>query len=702
MSNKTKVFGLTTLALFVFLAMASGVSATVIFSDDFNDGNLNGWTVVNDPAILSGASWENTGTYAEAKPGFDGFVGTSIIERVIDTSGFESIVIKYDRRIFGGFESSDSFVASYSTDGTTFTPLEVVSNPGEDTTFVTKIFSPSGSSIDNNPNFKLRFACTTNAASEICRIDNVIVEGDAIGVSTPSLTVTQITPLTQDQNGIIRVTNTGSVPLSEVIFTQSGSFSVTFNPPAISNLAVGAHQDITVMATDLGTVGFGGKSVQITATSGSASNSVTMNVGGSFCSVGETGGDLEIRKISIYNRGAGKKEEWKLLDRIEITVEVQNVGDETIDDVIVELGFFDKNGVNQIRDFEFDNEDDEEAEIGRIRSGNRDSITFYMQVPADFEDGVYKLAIKAYSDDVGEDTQCTDTSRDFRQSNIYTEIDIEREDDEGRFIAFDNIRINPVEGTCGDRVVMTFDAYNIGDDQDQVKITLRNTELAIDKSVEIRNGMDEGDKQTISFELDIPQDAQDKFYNLILNAEYDYRSGVYKQRLDSDVIVQYRIIGCGITSGSGGNSDIAVISAKLESEEVIAGGKVTVKATIVNLKSARTMFVVDALGYQSWGILDSISPRTLDLQPGESRDVFLTFVVDDGVTGERSFEVKVEDGLGGSQLREIVLDVGSATSDRASIFDFGGDNALFLWIIGAVNVILVILIIVVAVKVARR
>ena len=178
----SKTFSLFTFSIFALVFALGMISAATIFSDDFNDGNLNGWTVIDNTAT-GGSAWTNTGTYAEAKPGFDSVPGTTILERTISTVGFESIVIIYDRQIGGDFESNDSFTVLWTIDGANFNILEEVSSPGNDTIFSTQTFNLP-SFANDNANFKLIFDCTANAASEFCRVDNVIMEGTA--TTTPT------------------------------------------------------------------------------------------------------------------------------------------------------------------------------------------------------------------------------------------------------------------------------------------------------------------------------------------------------------------------------------------------------------------------------------------------------------------------------------------------------------------------------------
>ncbi|MCX8159286.1 MAG: hypothetical protein N3D20_03325, partial [Candidatus Pacearchaeota archaeon] len=59
------------------------------------------------------------------------------------------------------------------------------SNSANDANYVFKNFSLQ-SSANNNPNFKIRFECTTGAVSEFCRVDNVMINGTAIDNTPPN------------------------------------------------------------------------------------------------------------------------------------------------------------------------------------------------------------------------------------------------------------------------------------------------------------------------------------------------------------------------------------------------------------------------------------------------------------------------------------------------------------------------------------
>lgn len=476
----------------------------------------------------------------------------------------------------------------------------------------------------------------------------------------------------------------------------ANSFNLGVNPASFT-LAPGAQQTITLTASSIPTAfKVGSYQATLTATSnnstqGSKTSVLTFKKG--ICKNGPVGGNLTIDRVRIESTG-DEDTTWKALDEITVEVRVSNDGDESIKDVNVELALYDSDGKNIVGDLDFTSSDEETVNLGRISSGDYEETTFEFKVPADFETGDYKLFVKAYSDDSGESNECTDTSSDLENNDLYTGISFESEDDEGRFIVFDNIVLTPSEAVCGDSVTLDFDAYNIGDDQDQVRISISNKDLGLDMSQDIRSGLDEaGDSKKISFAFNVPSGLAEKTYTIDIDAEYDYRSGTYRESLDEPEEITLKVFGCAPVSTT---THIASILASLSSEAK-AGSNLVISATVTNLKPVPTTFVIDASGYESWAQLVSVSPATAALDPNGSKDVTITLKVNEGVTGDKTFNINAKTS-DKTESREV--SVNFPASAKSAGFSLGSN--WLLWIIGIVNVLLIIIIVIVAIRVSRR
>ena len=513
---------------------------------------------------------------------------------------------------------------------------------------------------------------------------------------SPSLSVTKTRELTTTSDGIVNIANTGNIPLTNIELSSTGDFNVAFSSNNL-NLPVGSSSIVNVSGLDLSELKFGRKSVTIAArdiNSNNTSGTVIFSVDKGFCRFGEAGGNLTINDVNVDN-SEGEDDVWKPLDEITVEVKVENNGDDKIKDVFVELGLFDSNGDNLANDLDFINDEEDKIDVGDLNDGDDDTVTFNFRIPADLNDeGNFKLAVKVFSKKSGERIECTHSSSDL-DNNIFDNIEIQREDDEGKFIAFDNIALKPNEATCSDTINLDLDVFNVGNDkEDQVKVNLVNSKLNLDLTREIKDDLDEGDKKKVEFSFTIPQNTADGSYNLELNSEYDYRRGTYRQSSDDTTSVPLKVFGCSIVS----NKKKVAISAFLDSDAK-AGGEMLVKATITNIGDVATDFVVAASGFESWGKLNSISNRIFNLKKDESKEITLKFNVNQDATGEQSFTLEVRSG-DVLETREIVVNIIKEEEQEPFKLNLGGNS--LIWIIGAINIVLIILIIVVAVRISRR
>ncbi len=151
---------------------------TEIFFDDFEDGNLDGWTKIT----ASGANaWKAASTnsyqgtkHAEAKPQSTS-EPASVIERSLNTVGYSDVFFEYYRRLIG-LDVGDEFKVEWF-DGLSWNVLEQTgSNSVNDASYFYRSFALPPSA-GNNLNFKIKFECTAGAVSEFCRVDNVKIIG---------------------------------------------------------------------------------------------------------------------------------------------------------------------------------------------------------------------------------------------------------------------------------------------------------------------------------------------------------------------------------------------------------------------------------------------------------------------------------------------------------------------------------------------
>lgn len=532
----------------------------------------------------------------------------------------------------------------------------------------------------------------------------LVASVSALTLSSPSQDITQgsnVTTLTLNndntdfQNVTVSVAN---------IIDGANTVALSLTPTSISNLAAGATRTLTVTGTAFSTgFKFGKYSSVLTATGTNSTGSTfsansTITYFKSFCKSGEVGTNLTINDVNINSDGKDDLQ-WRPLDKVTVEVNVDNSGDNDLRNVQVELALFDSAGRNVIGQLTFSDSDNEKKDIGTINSNDNQKETFEFTVPADFKEDTYKLAVKAYSKTSHEENMCADTSSAL-SDNTFQTIDVTRESDKGKFIAFDNIKLSPTEATCSDSVSLSFDVVNVGDqDQDQVKVIIKSKDLKIDTTSEIRDNLNQGDTKTLTYNFDVPQGLADKMYTIELSSEYDYRKSTdtYRQSSDTNKQIFYKVFGCTPVAVVPGQGKVA-ISASLTSDAK-AGEPLTIKATVKNNQATAGIFSVSVNGYDSWSQLDTISDRIVQLNPGQSKDVTLSFNVDPKASGEKTFTIETRSDTGDVQQKEVVVNV--AAKAGLSLGNAFQGNGL-LWAIGIINVILIILIIVVAVKLSNR
>ena len=595
---KAKTFGLFVLSIFALVLVMGFGSAATIFSDDFNDGDLNGWTV--QPSN----SWTNTSTLKYAQSNSTAPDGSKNLSRTISTSGFETIVVKYDRQLFGVFESTDNFTVSWSADGVNFNVLEnTIQNS---TTFESKTFNLP-SSANNNSNFQIKFECTTNANDEFCRVDNLLIEGTALPVTPSEITACNATGIPSDMD----------VKVKKIDFTNNG----IVNGPSSTTF--------------------------------------------------------------------GDDNSWYPFEEIEVKIEIKNYGSYDANNVEVAWGLYDTKAKEWVI------EPDTEKDF-RLKHGDTQTLTVSFKLDdnmdidlSDLVDGThYKFYVTATGD-----IDDSDSAHDGESFCVFdsedSEIVIERD-----FVVLDNIKI-PESVQCGQTVEVTADAWNIGDhDQEDVSLEIYDQGNALKIANDVTIGdIDAFDKQVVSFTFTVPSGAEEKYYSLVFQMK-DEDGNVYQSSNDDDseFTVPFEVKGnCAVGSG-------VLISASLESEAK-AGKEMVINVLLTNTANTTRSFTMEASGYDAWAKL-SESPAPLLLNAGNAGEALFKFYIEKGISGEQTFSILVY--LDNKLITTQPVSVNVEPASFLGITGLVTSSNAYLWGIGLLNVILIIIIIIMAVRIARR
>ncbi len=493
-----------------------------------------------------------------------------------------------------------------------------------------------------------------------------------------------------------------TLTIPSAISDGTNSITITNNAPTIPfNINAGQTQTITLTKGAIPSrfkLGAFSGSVSVYAEKDSNSSvndnkTATLTFVNGFCKYGEIG-SLEITELEDREIDNEDAWEWHPLDNVEFKVEVFNNFD---DDkrIKIEYELVNSNGKKA------DLSDEVTDQSVSIDNDDSEKVTFSLRVPADIDDGDYRLFLKAYvkSD---ESEGCIDSSSEFDRT-YYQEVNVVRENDREVVIDMDSLQI-PDSVNCGDSITISAKVYNLGtEDEEKVKVNLYNKVLGVNLD-EIINNFDSGDSATINFNFKVPENIEGKDYlfEQVTYYEYDEDDDVYdsNSKSDLDKNFDFRLkVNCVKEIQRS-----ASITAELESEAV-AGQQLLIKGTLKNTGVEETGYTLSIVGYKSWATLDNISPSSITLKAGESKDFDITLTVNKDAVDEQFFTIKasyngkiteqeVSVTLEGEEAQGVSVITGATITENLK-------KNWFIWVIVVINIILIIAIIAVARRIVK-
>ena len=404
-----------------------------------------------------------------------------------------------------------------------------------------------------------------------------------------------------------------------------------------------------------------------------------------FCEYNNLG-ELSVRIKDVkVTKGFGEDNDWYIFDEIEVELLIENDGNEDIDNIAIEWGLYNTQSkkwtieVDDEKDFDLKDRDEKKFIIAFNLDNKLDEDL------EDLEEGNYVLYVRATGEIAGGVYKGNNTcSSDSEGARLIVERD---------FVILKNIEA-PEVVQCGSEVQILADVWNIGeDDQDEVTVNIYNKALGLNENILIGD-IDAFDSEPLDFIFQLPKDLGEKSYIIELRV-YDEDHDIYESGNDDQSKFEYILKvegGCAVAKAS--------VTAVLESGGE-AGKPLVVKATIVNTGDKTISYSLNAAGYAEWASSVSLDKTSLTLDAGKSGEVLLTFNVNKDALGVKLFylEVLAENKLIANQPVQIEITKKSGLGITGNFFS--GDNK-YIWGIGALNLILVILIIVIAVRISRK
>lgn len=345
-----------------------------------------------------------------------------------------------------------------------------------------------------------------------------------------------------------------------------------------------------------------------------------------FCKYGEQGRNL---KFSIDSPDSG--DDIYAGENISVRVTVENTANEDLN-IVIKAELYDL--------------DDEDSVVStnyktKIKEDTEKTYTLYLKIPTTLdEDNDYVINAKVYEDG-NEDDECKEDSID---------VNIKKRK---HSVVIPSFSLNPKTVECGKSFGASFKIENAGSSDEDVKIAIKNSDLRIDFLKDIT--LDSGEDYSETLNFNVPNNASEKNYSIVLIVYYnDYEDSV------SDTEILEVKGNCFVET-----KDVSFSSQQLS--EAFNGREFVVKIIVTNTGNVATTYTVSASDYEAWATLLRIEPSSLNLEGGESRDVYIYLTPSENSSGANTFKVKVSFGSI-TKEQTITINVRRQTTP-ASFFD---------------------------------
>ncbi|MFB6246844.1 MAG: putative S-layer protein [Candidatus Pacearchaeota archaeon] len=528
----------------------------------------------------------------------------------------------------------------------------------------------------------------------------------------PSAKITAKTDVNQTSKTFeIYVTNNGNIGFDPGNQINLSSSNAKFKPSKFP-LSKGAQNQQNVKVTRTTSLNFGDNSITITAknSTGAKVGSKSFDVQKTFCSRGAQNAsniELNINEIKNEQEGEGDSEndEWYPLDNINVDVEVENNRNQDMEDVIIEMGLYEKGSNNNVaNELIWHSEGNEEYDAGDIEEDEGVSHNFEFQVdPSEFNSNQdYYVTVKAYEE--GEEANScidydTNNYPDVKgNSKYYGKVSLNVEDDEENMVVVDeNSYKQPLSATCGKQTTFSADVWNIGDkDFEKVEVILSGDKFNISRTKSIGE-LESGNEKQVSFSFTLPRGAnKDPISN-----DLNIITRAYEESDDSDYYESQESFPVSLNVKGQCFVPESTIDATLDKGSVPkAGGSFTVTTTITNTGTKDTTYNVGLSGHTDWVSSYQTSQDKLTIPAGESRQVQISIDVREEVSGNQTFTIEtISDGeLVKSRNVQVKVQPSEKQGINLENFKLGSIVPILLVLIGAAIIAIAIVLIVRATK----
>ncbi|MBR9705663.1 putative S-layer protein [Candidatus Pacearchaeota archaeon] len=526
--------------------------------------------------------------------------------------------------------------------------------------------------------FKLlsMFLLSAIFAMTIISAAGLTVSKNVLTFSNPE--VTQSFTITPTINDSIEDNASYTVTVSEAILDEDGNEIALTITGALTEIDSAATVEINA-SVDYDTLKFGrtytGELLVEDINNENETATVDIEIKPTYCTSGCNNDDMLKIDVDISNKeGYGEEDyEWYALDEIEFEITVENLDDDTIDDIIIEWCLY------SVEDDKCDAKD-EESNFKLKEDDEKEVIITYTVDPDDVDKGGddYILFVKVYSDDkdYGEEVLCDEYSE---------EITIMIDDN---FVIVGDVVFTETVA-CEDNLEIDAELWNIGDDDEEdVYVTIYNKELGLNERIDVGD-IDQFEDKRIFFDTIIPAGTDEGQYWLEIRV-FDEDDDLFENDNDDEArkTIKVNVEGnCVITSSS------AKITALLNDEtpDAISGEEIIVDAAITNTGDEETTYTLSIFGNSGWSTVEEFTPKTVTLGQGESKDISIILALDKDAEGDKEFTIRAD--FDDKYVEQIgAFTIFESEAQYGALSDHLRDN-WFIYVIVLINVILIIAII---------
>lgn len=291
-----------------------------------------------------------------------------------------------------------------------------------------------------------------------------------------------------------------------------------------------------------------------------------------------------------------------------VTVEVEIENDHTKNlDVVVEVDLYDLTDEKSVVDAE---------KKTTINDGDSKTIMLSLKVPSTVDvNNDFAIYAKVYEEG-NEDDQCYEDVVDVEVKKVTHKISV------------DSLDVSPETVACGDYFNVSLRVNNLGSSDEDIKISIKNSDLNVDYSKTLV--LDADESYIGYFEFLVPTDATEKTHSVAVTVYYgiNYGSSV---KNTVNVVVKGK---CFVEV-----KDVAIALQTVG--DAFIGQEVSVKVTLTNTGNVPITYAIEASDYGSWASLVKIEPQNVTVEGGSVGYAYITLLPFENASGSNTFKAKI-------------------------------------------------------------